>query len=1314
MRPLPGDDPRIGRQRPADHDPAPLMPSAFSNQMSFFLADESAVDTYLDQSHTRPRLHDLRKAADSAGGLSLRHDDKDGEASKQASRQPERDYYMPAYSPISRDSAYTRSPASLQSHYPQSVSRPVTPIMLGTSCMGSALSSPSSRRNSFTGSLSENAVSSDDEPLEQEPSYMLGSGSAPQLVMPSIKMPSRRPFTETGRSLGRLKLLVAGDSGIGKTSLVKAIVQMCEHIVHVDPIPMQSESKRSNEMATLSRRTSNSMSGTSEIYASTKPYPEWWSELDDPLVSGRRKSLGDSVLERNICFVDTPGFRSGSSVRPKACAMETIVPCVEYVESHLNRISSDDLNDSDMLNMLGGGGGFQVDVVFYLISQRMKPADLEYIRRLAPLTNVIPLLAQADLLSPQELAACKQEIAGQFRNANIRPFSFTPSTFQGSTKSVPVIPYAISNATGSDHDVMDASLLMSPDYVQPLISSELSYLVEKIFSPNGASWIRHNAAKKYLDWRATTSSRPRHLYRPLTFPAPVPSSALVQPPGNMSSSSWALARVHDQQPRFHVVDWAADLQRSMASERSRYEALARGERAVWLTEKLNECVQDGTLVAVNRSREISPMRRRNNSQRGTWKRAEQHQDPLGLLEVAADLKARGWVALELLGSLGVIGGLAIWLSRQHWPSMEPVQFADEWARLYSMATQDKTWGITPPISVALPTAAETRSTDVLLDELKRQDTFETQSETLKRKTVLDDLQRIADEFVKRVAKEKEPRSEVLIRDARGEIFTYGSYCLGVFGPGSDIDTLVTAPRYVTRADYFKYFPGLLQEMAPKGAVTGLTAVEDAFVPIIKFEYWGISIDLIFSRIATLTQFPPHGQLKLTNNEYLRGLDEFELRSLNGTRVTNEILNLVPEQSTFRLALRAIKLWAQRRAIYANIIGFPGGVVWAMMVARVCQLYPKATSATIVSKFFQIMKNWPWPQPVQLKHPDEGPLHVRVWNPKVYKSDSYHLMPVITPAYPQMCATYNITRSTKSIIQRELERGANITDKIRASKLAWKDLFVKHTFFTTDHKYYLAVIATSLTKDAHKIWSGFVESKVRVLVGNLEQHNSVALARPYNKGYERLHVVKNDAETEAVQNGSLAFLVQDDEDSDGDSAEKKENGLDSPAKEGSIAKKEDGAEIKAEVKTEVKVEDDQSATPNIKSDPENENDKMEELPTRGTKIYTTTHYVGLELAEGAKSLDLSPQVNHFKAMCSEWEKCDTKLNFLSVQHVKNTNLPDDVFEPGEVKPTRPLRRVAANGNPASGHRKRNAPSSEVNAPPAKRPQTSLPTSAAAAG
>jgi len=60
---------------------------------------------------------------------------------------------------------------------------------------------------------SQAIVSSGDEDRDVG-SELIDSGSAPQLVMPSIKMPSRRPFTERGKNMGRLKVLIAGDSGM--------------------------------------------------------------------------------------------------------------------------------------------------------------------------------------------------------------------------------------------------------------------------------------------------------------------------------------------------------------------------------------------------------------------------------------------------------------------------------------------------------------------------------------------------------------------------------------------------------------------------------------------------------------------------------------------------------------------------------------------------------------------------------------------------------------------------------------------------------------------------------------------------------------------------------------------------------------------------------------------------------------------------------------------------------------------------------------------------------------------------------------------
>lgn len=67
------------------------------------------------------------------------------------------------------------------------------------------------------------------------------------------------------------------------------------------------------------------------------------------------------------------------------------------------------------------------------------------------------------------------------------------------------------------------------------------------------------------------------------------------------------------------------------------------------------------------------------------------------------------------------------------------------------------------------------------------------------------------------------------------------------------------------------------------------------------------MDLLFARLALPAI--PHN-LNLLDNTLLRNLDLRCVRSLNGCRVTDAILGLVPNQESFRIALRAIKLWAK--------------------------------------------------------------------------------------------------------------------------------------------------------------------------------------------------------------------------------------------------------------------------------------------------------------------------------------------------------------------------------------------------------------------
>ncbi|CAO3649806.1 unnamed protein product [Cunninghamella blakesleeana] len=364
------------------------------------------------------------------------------------------------------------------------------------------------------------------------------------------------------------------------------------------------------------------------------------------------------------------------------------------------------------------------------------------------------------------------------------------------------------------------------------------------------------------------------------------------------------------------------------------------------------------------------------------------------------------------------------------------------------------------------------------------------------------------EFVYRVSKMK-GFPDTLAKEAGGKIFTFGSYRLGVHGSGADIDTLCVFPKHVEREHFFTVMYDMLKE---RPEVTELTKVVDAYVPVINMHFSGVPIDLLCARLG-VARVPD--DLELSDNNLLKGLDERCIRSLNGSRVTDEILRLVPNIPSFRIALRTIKLWSKRRAIYSNILGFLGGVAWAMLVARICQLYPNACPSSLVHRFFVIMSQWKWPQPVLLKQLEDGPLQVRVWNPKLYPSDRNHKMPIITPAYPSMCATHNVTNSTRTIMIREFDLAAKIVGETMKGNKQWADLFTKSDFFQT-YKHYLQVTASSDSTEAQLKWSGLIESKLRQIVAKLEVMEIITLVHPYIKSIDKVHYVTKEEKENTIR------------------------------------------------------------------------------------------------------------------------------------------------------------------------------------------------------
>lgn len=192
----------------------------------------------------------------------------------------------------------------------------------------------------------------------------------------------------------------------------------------------------------------------------------------------------------------------------------------------------------------------------------------------------------------------------------------------------------------------------------------------------------------------------------------------------------------------------------------------------------------------------------------------------------------------------------------------------------SQQQQPKQLGMTSAISMALPKPEDIERTKELEESLKPHNVFESEAELNQRMEILAKLNTLVKQWIKDVSISKN-MPEQMAEKLGGKIYTFGSYRLGVHSKGADIDALCVAPRNIDRADYFSSFLELLKQQPE---VTECRSVEEAFVPVIKMNFDGIEIDLLFARLA-LKEIPDNFDLR--DDVLLKNLDPKCVRSLNG-------------------------------------------------------------------------------------------------------------------------------------------------------------------------------------------------------------------------------------------------------------------------------------------------------------------------------------------------------------------------------------------------------------------------------------------------
>ena len=350
-----------------------------------------------------------------------------------------------------------------------------------------------------------------------------------------------------------------------------------------------------------------------------------------------------------------------------------------------------------------------------------------------------------------------------------------------------------------------------------------------------------------------------------------------------------------------------------------------------------------------------------------------------------------------------------------------------------------------------------------------------------------------------------------------------------------------------------------------------------------------------------------------------------------------------------------------RGVYSNVLGYLGGVSWAILVARVCQLYPNASPSMLLFRFFKFYHLWKFPSPIMLSQPTDVQLGMTVWNPSIGWADK---APILTPAYPSMNSTHNVSDTTLRILKQEWKRGLDITLQIKINPKnsvdIWKQLMANDDYFFTKYKDYLNVQISSYAEEDQIAWSGFIESKMRQLIRGLELTPGVQHNQPWPDSFNEVKVI--------------SIRKQKDKSADETNIDDTTNQIQNNKQ--TVTKSKTAEELIME-----QMKQDDLIEPSTSSAELPLTDDLCDFETISQTVYYSHFFIGLEFtppsATGIKiSVDLSHCVSRFKAIVNEqFNKMKEGMN-CKIKHVRASQLPNFVFKDGK-RPKKGKKRKLQN-------------------------------------
>ena len=172
---------------------------------------------------------------------------------------------------------------------------------------------------------------------------------------------------------------------------------------------------------------------------------------------------------------------------------------------------------------------------------------------------------------------------------------------------------------------------------------------------------------------------------------------------------------------------------------------------------------------------------------------------------------------------------------------------------------------------------------------------------------------------------------------------FGSSVFGGAGKDSDIDLLLSGFNELMSREEFT---SELVDYLKRSGAQNVVAVPLAKVPIVKMEFQGVQLDLLYC--AMLTPNPSWIEALMKSKvplaqvqAYLADIcnatyDKANNLSYLGLKTCTVMLEMIEDKRAFSCALRILKFWAKRRGIYGFNFGYLNGISLVIMLIKAQQ------------------------------------------------------------------------------------------------------------------------------------------------------------------------------------------------------------------------------------------------------------------------------------------------------------------------------------------------------------------------------------------